>query len=93
VTPVVNLKRDRPLHPWVRTPDELDDDLVVRPLRQTRRLALMNGWTIEEADNLTAWRDGLNGHQHWTLKQVLDCDALRWAAEHGRLGGARDGAP
>lgn len=74
-------------HPWLRTPDELDDDCVVRPLQQTRRLALMNGWTIEQADALVAWRDGLGVGQHWTLRQVLEMEFLRWLREHGRLDG------
>jgi hypothetical protein len=67
--------------------DQEMDDRVVRPLRVTRRLALMNGWTIEQADSLVAWRDGLSASQHWTLRQVCEVEFLRWLREHGRADG------
>jgi hypothetical protein len=74
-------------HPWLRTPDELSDDCIVRPLRQTQRLARMNGWTIQQADDLVAWRDGLGvGHQ-WTWQQITAVEFLRWLRENGRISG------
>jgi len=74
-------------HPWLIPPDELSDDCIIRPLRQTWRLAVMNGWTVEQADQLAAWRDGLGVGHHWTMRQVYEMDFLRYLHETGRVVG------
>ena len=66
------------------------DDRIIRPARATYRLALMSGWTIEEAGDLTAWRNGIRPVQHWTLHEVYVLDFLRWRLERAGIGGPDD---
>lgn len=68
-------------------PDELDD-LPVEPTRIFYRRLLLRGFTREEAGNLTAWRIGLPiTEKPWTLKAILDVQAMRVWSDLDRIGG------
>jgi len=82
--PTVTLPTSRP-----PTPDPLDELRT----RQTHRLLLMRGLTIDEAANLTAFLCGIPvADVHWSLRQVNQLLFLRELARTGRFGPA-DGDP
>jgi hypothetical protein len=97
VTPVVNLDRDRPLrHPWLTAPDELRDDVVLRPVLQVYRFTVGMGWADEYAASWAAWTAGLRRHEGdqvfspWSMHELGHVLFLRDQVELGCLGGPND---
>ena len=100
MTPVVTLNRERPLHPWLRTPDELDDHLRPTTPRETYGRALLAGFGAEHAGTLAAWRAGIHlvGEDDapvtgWRLREVQHLEFLRSIVRTGRLAGDAKAAP
>lgn len=88
---------DEPVrHPWLRTPDELVDDVApdLPAPRDVYRWAIQRGWSSAAAGNWAAFVagvpivDGDDGlHRAWRLREVQHLEFLRALVVAGRLAG------